>query len=46
MSLPQIDLFTASTPNGWRVSVFLYLARKTGKLLPKDENGESGSRSG
>src|SRR5271156_4059298 len=95
MSTPQIDLYTASTPNGWKVSVFLeeiglpynvhkidlakgdqkkpeflricpngripaiidrgngdfavfetgaillYLARKTGKLLPKDEKGES-----
>lgn len=95
MSSPQIDLYTASTPNGWKVSVFLeetglpysvhridlgkgdqknpeylrlnpngriptivdrgngdfavfesgaillYLARKTGKLLPKDEKGES-----
>ena len=95
MSSPQIDLYTASTPNGWKVSVFLeevglpynvhkinlgtgdqkkpeflaicpngripaivdhgngdfavfetgaillYLARKTGKLMPKDEKGES-----
>jgi GSH-dependent disulfide-bond oxidoreductase len=95
MSSPQIDLYTASTPNGWKVSVFLeevglqykvhkinlsagdqkkpeflaicpngripaivdrsngdfsvfetgaillYLARKTGKLLPRDEKGES-----
>src|SRR5260370_16371869 len=95
MSSPQIDLYTASTPNGWKVSVFLeevglpynvhkinlsagdqkkpeflaicpngripaivdrsngdfavfetgaillYLARRTGKLLPKDEKGES-----
>jgi Glutathione S-transferase, N-terminal domain len=95
MSSPQIDLYTASTPNGWKVSVFLeevglpynvhridltkgdqkkpeflricpngripaivdrangdfpvfetgaillYLARKVGKLLPKDEKGES-----
>jgi hypothetical protein len=95
MSTPQIDLYTASTPNGWKVSVFLeevglpynvhpislakgeqkkpeflricpngripaivdrangdfpvfetgaillYLARKVGKLLPKDEKGES-----
>jgi GST-like protein len=93
MSSPQIDLYTASTPNGWKVSVFLeevelpynvhkidlsagdqkqpeflaicpngripaivdrgngdfavfetgaillYLARKTGKLMPKDEKG-------
>ena len=23
MSSPQIDLYTASTPNGWKVSVFL-----------------------
>ena len=23
MSAPQIDLYTASTPNGWKVSVFL-----------------------
>jgi len=95
MSSPSIDLYTASTPNGWKVSVFLeetglpyalhridlgkgdqkkpdylrlnpngriptivdrangdfavfesgaillYLARKTGKLLPQDEKGES-----
>jgi GST-like protein len=95
MSTPQIDLYTASTPNGWKVSVFLeevglpynvhpislakgeqknpefvricpngripaivdrgngdfpvfetgaillYLAKKVGKLLPKDEKGES-----
>src|SRR5271170_1194140 len=95
MSAPLIDLYTASTPNGWKVSTFLeevempytvhridigkgdqkkpeylllnpngriptivdrgngdfpvfetgaillYLARKAGKLLPKDEKGES-----
>jgi GST-like protein len=95
MSTPTIDLYTASTPNGWKVSVFLeevglpynvypislakgeqkqpeflricpngripaivdrtngdfavfetgaillYLGRKTGELLPKDEKGES-----
>jgi GSH-dependent disulfide-bond oxidoreductase len=95
MSSPSIDLYTASTPNGWKVSVFLeetglpytvhridlgkgdqkkpeylrlnpngriptivnradgdfavfesgaillYLARKTGQLLPRDEKGES-----
>jgi|SRR5579863_892102 len=95
MGSPQIDLYTASTPNGWKVSVFLeeaglpynvhridlgagdqkkpeflrlcpngripaivdrgngdfgifetgaillYLARKTGKLMPRDEKGES-----
>jgi len=95
MSQPQIDLYTAPTPNGWKVSVYLeevglpynvhridmakgdqkkpeylaicpngriptivdrgngdfavfesgaillYLAHKTGKLLPKDEKGES-----
>jgi GST-like protein len=95
MSSPSIDLYTASTPNGWKASVFLeetglpytvhridlgkgdqktpeflrinpngripaivdranddfavfesgaillYLGRKTGKLLPKDEKGES-----
>jgi GST-like protein len=95
MSAPDIELYTASTPNGWKVSVFLeevgmpytvhpinlskgeqitteflricpnvripaivdrgngnfpvfetgaillYLARKVGKLLPKDEKGES-----
>src|SRR5579863_7687662 len=95
MGSPQIDLYTASTPNGWKVSVFLeeaglpynvhridlgagdqkkpeflrlcpngripaivdrgnddfavfetgaillYLARRTGKLMPKDEKGES-----
>ena len=23
MTSPQIDLYTASTPNGWKVSVFL-----------------------
>ena len=95
MSQPQIDLYTASTPNGWKVSVYLeeiglpynvhkidlskgdqkkpeylaicpngripaiidrgnsdfavfetgaillYLAHKTGKLVPRDEKGES-----
>lgn len=95
MSTPRVDLYTASTPNGWKVSVYLeeiglpytvhpidlgkgeqktpqylricpngripaivdranddfavfetgailhYLARKTGKLMPRDDKGES-----
>lgn len=95
MSTPRVDLYTASTPNGWKVSVYLeeiglpytvhpidlgkgeqktpeylricpngripaivdranddfavfetgailhYLARKTGKLMPSDDKGES-----
>jgi len=36
MSSPQIDLYTASTPNGWKVSVFLEETGLPCELIPVD----------